>query len=328
MLHLVRNNSPYTAILLFIFTLCTQLQSLMHPVLPQATDTQLVYGWLLQAVSFLLGRSAFAWSFLGVVLVYLQALLLNAIAARHRLFAQNAYLTAFAYLSLSALHPAMAQFSPMLLVNLCILFAINELLLLKQAQNAGKYIFNLGFALMIAGLIQFSALALVLFLIFSLIVLRPFSFREWMIMLVGLAMPLYITAVWLFCTDKLHLLYLWPDLGVSLPSQLKPAQYYLGVFSGLIIWLSISMYNMQTNLPKAPIYIRRCWIAITALLVVSLLAAIFADKGVSAVWMVCLPALSLILAHAFINERSRKMNAISFYFVLAFILYCQVFLPL
>jgi general stress protein CsbA len=327
-LHLVRNNSPYTAILLFIFALCTQLQSLMHPVLPQAADTQLMYSGLLHILSFVLGKSAFAYSFLGVVLVYLQALLLNAIAARQRLFVHNTYLVAFAYLGLSALHPALSQFSPMLLVNMCILFAVNELLLLKQAQNAGKYIFNMGFALMIAGLIQFSALALVLFLLFSLIVLRPFSFREWMIMLVGLSLPLYIVSVWLFCTDKLHLLYLWPDLGVSLPSQLKPAQYYLGVFSGLIIWLSISMYNMQTNLPKAPIYIRRCWIAITALLIVSLIAATFADKEVSAVWVVCLPALSLIMAHAFINERSKKMNAISFYFTLALILYCQLFLPL
>lgn len=328
MLHLVRNNSPYTAILLFIFTLCTQLQALMHAVLPEAVPAQLLYGWILHALSFVLGTSAFAYTFLAVILIYIQALLLNTIAAKHRLFAQPTYLPAFAYVAIASLHPALGQLGSMLIVNFFILFALHQLLMLKQSNNANKHIFNVGFAIMLAGLIQFSALLLILFLMFSLLILRPFSFREWMIMIVGLVMPLYMLLVLLFCTDKLPLMHLWPDLGISLPSQLKPARYYLGVFSGMIIWGGISLYNMQMNLPKMPIYLRRCWIAFTVLLFVSLITAIFADNVIKSVWMICLPALSLMMAHAFLNEKSRKMNAISFYFALILVIFCQLFLPL
>lgn len=300
----------------------------MHPVLPVADQSQLVYGWLIYLVHFVVGKSAFGYSFIAVILLYIQALLLNGIVNRHRIFKQNTYLVAFAFLSLAALHPSLGQFNPMSFVSLCILFVTNQLLQLKQSLNTNKQLFNIGFVLMLAVLIQFSALFLVLFAFFALVILRPFNLREWMIMLVGLIMPLYILLVFLFCTDKLAVMHLWPDLGVSLPGKLQPELYFAGFFTGIFIWMLFSLFNMQKQLPKAPIYIRRCWIAFTVLIFVSLISAIFSDPRINSVWMITLPGLSLMLAHAFINERSRKMNAISFYFALALVVFCQIFLPL
>lgn len=328
MLNLVRNNSPYTAILLFIFTLCLNLQGLGHAILPKATDHQLVYGWVLEFCSFFFGKSAFAFSFFTVLLLYAQALFLNAVIARFRLYQHNTYLVSFSFIALSSLHPALSNFSPLLLVNILVLLAINELLQLKQSQHVNKELFNLGFLIMLAALIHFSAILLVLFLFSALLILRPFNFREWMISLVGLLMPLYILLVVLFWMNKFSAIYLWPDLGISLPSQLLPAHYYLGLFIGFIVWFSVSVYNMQLQLPKAPIYIRRYWISLTFLLMLSALSAIFSDNHINAVWVICLPALSLVMANAFLNERSKKMNIISFYFALALVLFCQIFLPL
>lgn len=300
----------------------------MHPVLPVAEQSQLVYGWLIYIFHFVVGKSAFGYSFIAVLLLYIQALLLNGIVNRHRLFKQNTYLVAFAFLSLGALHPALGQFNAMSFVCLCILFIINQLLQLKQSLNASKQLFNIGFVLMLAVLLQFSALFLVPFAFFALVILRPFNFKEWMIMLVGLTMPLYMLLVLLFCTDKLSIMHFWPDLGISLPRKLHPELYFAGFFTGIFIWMFFSLFNMQRQLPKAPIYIRRCWIAFTVLIFVSLISAIFSDPKINSVWMITLPGLSLMLAHAFINERSKKMNAISFYFALALVVFCQIFLPL
>lgn len=299
----------------------------MHAVLPEAGNAQLLYGWLIHVLSYALGKSAFAFSFLAVVLIYVQALLLNAIANRHRLFTHNTYLVAFCYIAIGSLSASFGQFNAQLIINFLILFALNEIFQMKQAQNANKYLFNAAFLLMLAALFQFSALFLILFLFIALLILRPFNIREWMIAFIGLGMPLYILIVCLFCTDKLQLMHFWPDLGISLPRQLQPAQYYLGVFIGLIIWVSISLYNMQLQLPKAPIYLRRCWISLSVLLIVCLLAATFTDSDINAAWMICLPAFSLMLAHAFVHERNKKMNTISFYFALALIVFCQIFLP-
>jgi hypothetical protein len=132
----------------------------------------------------------------------------------------------------------------------------------------------------------------------------------------------------LFCADKTYLWLQWPNYGFSVASQLVPAHYFLSLFLGLLIWLSLALFNMQMSLPKATISVRRIWISITALLIISLLMAIFSPKQIASSWAISLPALSLILSFAFINERNKKMNSISFYFALALMLFCQIFLPI
>lgn len=328
MLHLVRNNSPYTAILLFLLALLLQLQALTHAVVPVSQPSDLLYHWILGGVSLVLGKSAFAYQLLSTLLLYVQALFVHQLAIRHRLFMHQHYLPAFCFLLLSGMSPSFSVFSPSLLANFVMLGVLHLLLASRHYQNANKQIFNIGFLLMIGALLQFSVLVFALFALVSLLIIRPFNLREWFVMLTGLAMPVYILAVLLFCADKLGWLHLWPQLGVSLPRQLKPAEYYFGLAGGLIVWLGFSIYNMQSQLPKAPIYIRRSWIVVTLLLFFSLIAACFSDPVLPGVWVLCVPALSLIFAQAFSHERNKKMNLIAFYFVLILAIFGQIFLPL
>ena len=327
MLPFVRNNSPYTAIILFVLAIALNIQSLIHPILPIATEQQAVYGLILSFFHLIWGHSALAFSILTVFIIYFQAILINQLASKHRLYQQNNYIPAFVFIILHALHPSLSSFSPILLVNFTLILLLNEFLGLKQAQKANIHLFNIGFYLMIACLIQFSSIFLIPFLFFTLLLLRPFNFKEWIIVIVGMLMPLYIQWVILFCTDKTNVIGQWPYLGISLPNRLVPAKYFLGLFAGLIVWFTISLYNMQILLPKATIYIRRCWISITSLLLVSIFAAIFSPKQIDAAWAICLPALSLMMSFALINERNKKMSTISFYFALALALFCQIFLP-
>lgn len=327
MLSIVRNNSPYTAILIFFFALVVHFQGMLHASLPLASDGQFAYAWVLWLMSFLFGKSALAFSIFTVLLLCVQALWLNVIVAQHKLFLHNTYLVSFSFIALTALHPSLSSFNPLLLVNFLVIPALQELLQLKNAQKVSKQLFNIGFLVMMAAILHFSAIFLILFSFFAVALLRPFVFKEWMILLAGLLMPMYFLLVILFCADKLYLMAQWPQLGISLPRQVSSAYYFLGLLVGLIIWMSIALYNMQTQLPKAPIYIRRCWISITFLMIVSLFVAVFSNNQVIAVATICLPALSLMLSQAFLNERSKKMNTISFYFALALVLFCQIFLP-
>lgn len=327
MLHILRNNSPYTAILLFIVTLGIHMQSLLHPVLPVAGQGQVLYGWVISGFRVVLGSSAFGFGLLTVVMIYLQALALNAVAVHNRLYNRNTYLVAYSYIILCAAHPEFSRFSPQLMVNWLLIAAIHEIFKMQQLQYPHKVLFNTGFLLMTAMLLQFSAVFLLASLFAALVILRQFNIKEWAIGLSGMLMPLYIVAVLLFLTDKLSLLLLWPDVGISLPRQIHPAVYYLGSFAFVLLLFATGLFNMQGQLPKTSIYIRRCWIALSALFLFALLTCLFTDAANGPAWMVSLPALSLIVAHAFYNERSRLMNNIVFYCSLAFVLFCQFFLP-
>ena len=169
---------------------------------------------------------------------------------------------------------------------------------------------------------------LLLFAFFAMLVLMPFLIKEWMIVLLGLMMPLYIVAVILFCTDQMPMFSKSLSLGISLPSSLQPARYFLGLFSGIIIWFSIAVYNMKVQMRNRIIQVRRSWIVISSALLFTLLAAIFSNKNINAPWAICLPVLALLLANGFYNERNKKMNAISFYFALVLVVFCQLFLPI
>jgi len=304
------------------------MQALVHPALPVARDAQLAYVATLNILFRVFGHSAFVFSLLSVLLIFAQGLWLNLVAMRHRLFHQNTYLVAFVYILLCSLNKSFSHFNAQLLVNFLLIYIIDQLMQLKQVQTANKYLFNIGFAISVAALFQFTVLFLVPFIFIALLILRPLSIREMLISLVGMVMPLYILAVVLFCLDHLSLISIWPDIGISLPVQLKPHKYYLIIFASLVVLLIGSMYTMQLQLPKAPIYIRRFWIMLSILFVFTILVASFTDILVAGSWMICLPTLSLIVAHVFQNERSKKMNAISFYFALLLVLYSQIFLPI
>jgi hypothetical protein len=326
-LNIIRNNSPYTAVLLFIFALAIKMQALIHPVYPQALESQVVYGSVLNLLRLFLGKSAFAFTLFAVLMIYLQAIYLNAIAANHRLYVKTTYLVAYSYIIITSTSPSLSQFSSQIIINWLLLLTLNELLNLQQAHHPNKNLFNIGLLLMMAALIQFSAIIFLPFLFIALGILRPFHLREWVIALLGVIMPLYLTGVVLFLYDKLPLLRHWPDVGISLPKQIHPASYYLGCLSFILILFAGSLFNMQSQLPKSTIYIRRCWIMLSILLVFSILASVFCDNKVNAAWLTCMLPLSLMLAHVFNNEKSKRMNNISFYFSIAFVLFCQIFLP-
>lgn len=303
------------------------MQALIHPVYPQVLDSQVVYGSIVYLLSFLFGKSAFAFTLFAVLMIYLQAIYLNAIAANHRLYTKTTYLVAYTYIIVTSTNPSFSQFSSQIIINWLLLLALNELFNLQQSNRPNRNLFNIGLLLMLTGLIEFSAIIFLPFLFIALAILRPFHLREWVIPLLGVIMPVYLTAVILFLADKLPLLRHWPDVGISLPKQMHPAVYYLGCLAFMFILFAGSLFNMQSQLPKSTIYIRRCWTMLSVLFVFAILASVFCDSKVNAAWLMCMLPLSLMLAHVFNNEKSKRMSNISFYFSIAFVVFCQIFLP-
>ncbi len=89
MLHLVRNNSPYTVIILFILTLVLKLQALGHPVMPVVAGYAAVFGLIVAALKHIFGENPTIFTLLAAVMIFGQSLYLSGIAGRHRIFAKT-----------------------------------------------------------------------------------------------------------------------------------------------------------------------------------------------------------------------------------------------
>src|SRR5690606_10108137 len=98
-----------------------------------------------------------------------------------------------------------------LIANWCLLGALDMMLRFSQPANQRKYIYNAGLLVGLAMLFHFGIVGLIPLLFISLLLLRSFNPREWLIIVLGLVTPVYFLSGILFLTDRLGELHAWPD---------------------------------------------------------------------------------------------------------------------
>lgn len=324
MLSLFRNNNPYTVIILLIATMLLKLQVLAHPLPPDVVDGHFLYGHVLQLLDVVFRGNAFAYTFIAVVMLFLQALYFKSITARHKLYPRSTYLPALAFILLTSIFPAFNYFSCTLLINWCLLAGVDTILSLGQTQQPRKLLFNGGFIICLAALLQFSAIGFFLLFFIGLAMLRSFNPSEWVVGAMGYFTPFYFYACILFLIDQLPLIAQWPHLGLSLPTHLSAPGYFIISISGLLILFVCGFYAMQQQIAKNSVYGRRTWSVIIIYLLLSLLVAVFTDHTVKSAWLLIIPASAMIITHGISLEKSKRFSNFTFYFFLAFVLACQL----
>lgn len=297
---------------------------MLHPQLPVAAGDTILFNYLLAILKPVMGSAAIAYTFFGIVCIFLQGLYLNAITIRHRLFAKPTYVPLFCYLLLTSILPAYSYFSPSLMVNWCLLLSFDVMLRFSQSGQPRKHIFNAGFALSVAALFQFSAIFYFLLFIVAMILLRPFTIGEWVVAFIGYITPLYFFSCILFLADKLPAMQQWPILGVSIPGKIEHHVFLLGCICSIIIMAASGLYVLQGQMPKSVIAVRRNWGAIVAAGIVSLIVAVLTPGRTDSVWLVLMPALSMIISNPMLLEKNKRFSNFTFYFSLLFVIFCQV----
>lgn len=323
-LHLVRANSPYTVIILFIITLGLKLQALAHPVLPAIHDHQLIFGSIVVFFKRIFGESGAAFTWLAILMTFAQSLYLRMITIRHRLLAKATYVPAFIYIIISSLHPALGMFSAPLLVNWLVLGALDTILGFTRREDQPRTIFNAGFLLACAALLHFPAIAYAMFLVLALVLLRPFRPGEWIVAILGYLTPGYFAVCLLYLYDKLALIRNWPELGISLPTQLHNAAYLPVLLISCILLLGSGVYALLGVLSRLPVATRRGWGAVMTALFIGIVVSIFSPRTEPAAWLGTAPALSLLIMPAITPEKRSRFATFTFYFLIVLVLYCQL----
>ena len=328
MLQLFRANSPYTVIILFILTLGLKFQVLGHPMVPVPGVQQAMFAGIVHLLKGVWGNSSIAFTLFAVVLTFGQSLYLRTIAIKHRLFGKPSYLPAFVYIVISSLHPALGYFSAPLLLNWLLLGALDMVLGFTRREDQPRTIFNAGFLLACAALLYFPAIAYVVFLVFALVLLRPFKPGEWIIAVLGYLMPFYFAACLLYLADAIPLVKHWPAIGISLPHQIKKSAYLPGLITGCVILLGSGIYSLPGILRRLPVATRRGWVAVITALCIAVPVSIFTPPAEAAAWLGTAPGLALLIVPAMVPEKRSRFATFTFYFLIVLVLYCQLTLRL
>lgn len=324
MLQIIKNNNPLTVIILFIYALAINWQVLFYPQLPVIPEGEFLYQIIANFTSVILFNSAFGFTMLTVIMLVLQAIYLNAVANKHKLFPKPTYVVAFIYLSLTCLFKPFGYFSQPLLVNWVVIMLIDVILQLSEAHKAKKLVYNAGFAIGVGALILFPVIIYMLLLTVAVTMLRRFNPTELIIVLLGVLTPIYFAAGILYLFDVLHWMPNWVHIGFSLPRSLSQPVYTIGMLVGIIVLFTTGTYMLQKQMLRVSIFIRRGWTVLAFGLIISLIAATFTEYEVQSAWLMTMPILCLVTANAYYSEKSKAFSNFAFYFTLLLVIFCKI----
>lgn len=322
MLQIIRNNSPFTVLMLFIFSLLIRLPALSQPVMPVPVEGLPVYNLLLHLTGYLVGGSVFGFTLLTALLLFLQALYLNTIVIRRRLASRPTHIPVYGFLVLSAIYPGFGHFSNLIFVNWCMLGALDMILRFSQPANPRKHIFNAGFLVGMSTWFHFSAFGFIALLLLGLLLLRSFNPREWFVVLLGICTPVYFLAGLLFLTDRLPELQYWPDW--VLPGRIDISVYSLGAVTGVVAMVAAGVYTLRQQMSRAAVFIRRGWSLVVCYGGIAMPVAFSMSGTGGAAWLVMMPALSLIMVQPMYLEKNKRFSNIIAWFSLVFLVFCQL----
>ena len=293
-----------------------------HPALPEPVSGHFMFNYILRAMHIVFRNNAFAYTMIAIVIIFIQSLYLKSISVRHKLFPRYTYIPAFVYLLLTSIYPPFNSFSETLIVNWFLLGAMDIMFGFTQTTQPRKLIFNASFLLSMAALFQFTMLAYFFLLLVGMVMFRSFNLGEWSVAIMGYATPPYFLVCILFLADRFHLFANWPHIGFSLSAHVVSVFYLIITLAGILILLASGIYAMQLNVAMSNIYIRRDWIALSFYLIISLFVAVLTDEAIKTAWLIAIPALSIIISHAFLLEKNKRFSNFIFYFSLIFLIFC------
>lgn len=140
---------------------------------------------------------------ISIGLVSAGAIYLNVVINRHEILYPHSYLPGLLYVALMSFHRDVIQFHPLLVSNLVVIGALDKTFSLFKNEAPVSPIFDSSFLLALATLIYFPSFVLFFLFLYSIYNLRSFSFREFLIAVVGFALPFFFLAVYGFWTDTL-----------------------------------------------------------------------------------------------------------------------------
>lgn len=159
----------------------------------------LLYGWV--------GSQGFSAHIIAMILLMAQGYMVNVIAINNRLSNEINLLPGLFYVWCCCAIPDFLYLSPVLLGNTFFLIAIHEIFQIYKNPACADKIFNAGLWLGVASLFYFPFVFFLLVLVAGLSILRAFNLQEFLMVVIGMFMPYFITGFLFFWFNKYDYFY-------------------------------------------------------------------------------------------------------------------------
>jgi hypothetical protein len=316
---LFRDKSIINIFFLVILSIGVHLHFFMGAPLVVTNYNDGVFSYFLR--EYVAGLSPTLLFILYHLIILLQAIRFNLVLSDMRMYQYNSYTPAMAYILLSGMLPQWCSISPALIANFLLIWLFIKLCRLYNHPSPKTLLFNTGFIVGLSMVCYHPTAILILVVLFSLAVVRPFKLAEWLILLMGILVPYYFLAAGLFLNDELNTFssYL-PYLRWNLP----PAHWDVPLIvslSVLLVVLLAGLYYWRASNTRMVIQIRKNWGAMTVMLLILLpIPFLFFHAGIESAFMSLVP-LGAFAGNAFSYPRRMLVPNILFWLCAVVIIY-------
>jgi len=322
-----KQKTPANILLLLVFGLLIKLPMFMHP---HVTAIQSKDGFLFHAILNFLqptGKSnPVIYPLLAFVLLFTQAISLTRLINKFRMMNRPNYLPGLAYLLTTSFFPEWNYFSAPLLINTLLIFVLGWLFKIYNTTRGKGIIFNVGLTIGISTFIFFPSLTFMIWVLFALMVMRPFRINEWLLCLLGVTSPYYFYGVYLFFTNQWSLGKIIPYLTIQVPSLQQ--SIWLAVSSLLLMVPFLTGgYFIQDNLRRMLIQVRKGWSILLIYLLVAIFVPFVNTSNTFENWIMAAVPFSAFHACTYFYPPRKLFPLILFWVSLVFVLLYQYYGP-
>lgn len=236
-------------------------------------------------------------SFIAFLLVFFQALLMNNILVENELLPKKTYMAAFLCILFTTSFSDVVIFHPIIFSGILLTLALMYLLKLYSQDENYSMVFNIAALVSLSSFFYFPSIVFILFVWACFIIYRLFSWREWVISIIGLTLPYLFLGTYYFWMDRLQLKtdeYL-DAFGVINFHDFTPSlsAYIIIVLTALL--LLISFFRIMGLIGEKAIRIRKLLSIMIWFFMVSYLSLVISPNyGIMGFVMLLVPASVII----------------------------------
>jgi hypothetical protein len=298
------------------------LQAFLNPVVLNTPEPMPFYEFFSRFFSSLPGFLAVL---IAVILISLQAIYLNYIFIRHEVLSKKTNIPLIIYILLVSLTPDFLTISPALFANTLLLLILNKVFQLYKNNNPLPLIFDIWTLLAITTLFYFPAILFAFLLWISLLILRPFVWREGIVGLFGFTVPYLFVSLYFFWTDRLEefISVIRANRFNSFIFSGDPGAESIALFGILGFLFILSAFKVQASFYKNVIKTRGYQQVLFVMLFITILTFFYgSDFHLSYLSMAAIP-LSAFLSYYFLSLKKAFWSEGLFILLLSAVLYAH-----
>jgi len=208
--------------------------------------------------------------FLAGVIVFVQAILLNQLCNSYNLLGKSTFLPAALYIVLSGLFTPFLVLSSPLICNFLVIAMLYKLLSLYKGNDAKSTAYDMGMIVAVGSLIYLPFIYFFLIIWITLILFKPFDWREWVAGIMGYATIFFFLAVFYYMNNRLDQFYtIWLPLTTKFPEHININYYNYLVLIPVIVILLLCLVKIRQNFFRSYVQIRKSYQLLFVIFVVA-----------------------------------------------------------